>query len=1584
MDIKKAEILAKKSKLSPAKRELLEKRLRGEVKSDSQLKTIPRRAEKSHAPLSFAQQRLWFLHQFDSGNAYNELSAVHLKGSLNVEALEKSLNEIVRRHEALRTTFEMVDGQAVQIIHPSLDFKLSVRELGTTGETPILRGLNSQIEDFVVEEVKRPFDLSKAPLLRGTLLKLGEKEYVLVFVMHHIICDGWSMRSFIREVAALYEAFSHSKPSPLPELPIQYADFAVWQRQWSKEHLQNHLSYWKEQLAGATKVLELTTDKPRPAVQTFQGATTHFQLSPSLTAKLKSLSQQSGCTLFMTLLAAFQTLLYRYTEQEDISIGTPIANRNCSEIQALIGVFVNTLVMRTDLSGNPTFRELLSRVRQVALGAYAHEELPFEQLVEELQPERNLSHQPLFQVMFVLQENLTPELMLSGLTLKRLETDSKTAKFDLTLYLVDSEPAITGAFEYSTDLFEVATIDRAIAHFTTLLEGIVTNPDRHLSELPILTQTEQQTLLVDWNTTSNYPVDVCLHQLFEAQVEQTPQNIAVVFGEQQLTYRELNAKANCLAHYLQSQGVKSETKVGICLERSLEMVIGILGILKAGATYVPLDPAYPKERLAFILEDAQIEILLTQQELTATLPERSAKLICIDTDWESISRESTSNPNHSILTPENLCYVIYTSGSTGQPKGVLITHGNVVRLFKATQSWFDFNQSDVWTLFHSYAFDFSVWELWGALIYGGKLIVVPYWVSRSPETFYELLCQQQVTVLNQTPSAFRQIMQVDESSENAKDLNLRLVIFGGEALDIQSLKPWFDRHSDNFPQLVNMYGITETTVHATYRPLTIADLNSSSSVIGRPIPDLQIYLLDKHQQPVPIGVPGEMYVGGAGLAREYLNRPELTTEKFISNPFIKSKDRSQLDRLYKTGDLARYLPDGNIEFLGRIDRQVKIRGFRIELGEIEALLNQHPAVRETVVLAREDRPGEKYLVAYIFPHQQQTPSICELRNYLKQQLPDYMVPSAFVILEALPLTVNGKVDTVVLPIPDKVRPELERTFVAPRTPEEKIFTEIWQQVLRLEKVGIHDNFFEIGGDSILSIQAIAKAKQFGLQLTPKQMFEYQTIAELAPVAGRTATIQAEQEAIVGQVPLSAVQHWFFEQNLQQPHHWNLAIMVRNAIAIAPDLLEKALQQLLVQHDALRLRFVKEESGWQQYAASDDSQTISLVRQDLSALSPQEQESAIQATIEELQPSLNLSDGPLMRVAYFDLGVSKPSRLLFVIHHLIVDGLSWQILLEDLQTAYQQLSLGKAIQLPRKTTSLKQWSQQLIEYAQSPALQQELADWHSMLEKPVSRLPVDYPGAENTVGSARTVSVGLSGEETQALLQEVPQVLRMQMNEVLVAALVQAFAQWTGENCLLIDLEGDGREDIFTDIDLSRTLGWFTTIFPMRLELANGSKGDVLRSIKEQMRRIPHQGIGYGILRYLSENREISAQLQALSQAEVIFNYLGQLDRLFSEELMFKLTDWNLEPRRSFQGINKHLLEGNAFVTGGQLWLNWAYSENLYQRGTIERLAQSCLEMLREIIAYCQSSEAGSYTPSDFPDVELSLEQLEKALAEIDI
>jgi amino acid adenylation domain-containing protein/non-ribosomal peptide synthase protein (TIGR01720 family) len=1545
----------------------------------SSLPTVPLMhvERSSKLPLSYAQARLWFLEQLEPGSsAYNIPAAVRLSGTLHVAALEHSLKEIIRRHEILRTTFAMVDGEPIQVIAPTSTLTLPVVDLSNLSP----QQQPAQVQQLAHAEAMQPFDLNRSPLLRVTLLQLDQTEHVLLLVMHHIVSDGWSVGVLIRELVALYSAFSTGQPSPLPELTIQYADFAHWQRQWLQgEVLQAQLSYWQRQLAGAPPVLELPTDRPRPAIASYRGASQSVVIPKPLSQKLQALSQRCGVTLFMTLLAAFQTLLYRYTGQQDICVGSPIANRNRSETEQLIGFFVNTLVLRTQLEGNLSFQKLLARVREVTLGAYAHQDLPFEQLVEALQPERSLSHQPLFQVMFALQNAPMPELELPGLTLNSLEIDIATAKFDLTLSLSESEQGLVGSLEYNTDLFEADTITRMLLHFQILLEGIVADPQQRLLDLPMLTATERQQLLVEWNHTQvDYPKDVCIHQLFEAQVEQTPDTVAVVFGDEQLTYRQLNERANQVAHYLRSLSVKADTLVGICVDRSLLMAIGLLGILKAGGAYVPLDPAYPSERLAFMLNDSQASVLVTTQQMLTALPDRSTQVVQLDGDWAAIAQMNTMNPN-SQVTAKHLAYVIYTSGSTGQPKGVLIAHQGLVNHCVAVTKQYGLQSSDRILQFSSISFDIAVEELFPAWSIGATVVLRSEDMVGSSTNLLKVIAQQQLTVLNLPTAYWHQWVHSLCLFNQPLPEMLRLVVVGGEKASPTTFAAWSQLVGAQHIRWLNGYGPTETTVTATLYEPQKQPVNQELTVelpIGRPIANTQIYLLDRHLQPVPVGVPGELYIGGAGLARGYLNHPHLSAEKFIPHPFSDTPGA----RLYKTGDLARYLPDGNIEYLDRSDDQVKLRGFRIELGEIEAVLSQHPSVQQSLVMLREDVPGNKRLVAYVVVKATPAPTIPQLQQFLKQKLPEYMVPTAIMLLETLPLTPNGKVDRRALPAPDMARQEGQ---IAPRTPVEELLAQIWAQVLGVEVVGIHDNFFELGGDSILSIQIVARANQAGVSLSAKQLFQHQTIASLATVVGSSQVLPAQQGLVTGEVILTPIQRWFFEQKLPQAHHWNQSMLLEVQQRLDLALLQQAVQQLLVHHDALRLRFVQSASGWRQVNDLPD-QVVPCTQVNLSALSQTEQTTKIEAKAAEVQASLNLESGPLMRVVLFDLGAYQKQRLLWVIHHLVVDGVSWRILLEDLQTAYQQLSQGQAIVLPPKTTSFQDWASALSDYAQSTALAPELDYWLDS-KSVVVPLPVDYAAYldANTVASTSNVSFSLSSIQTQTLLQEVPKAYHTQMNDVLLTALVQTFAQWTGTSSLLVDLEGHGREEILEAVDVSRTVGWFTTVFPVRLELKQAANpGSALKAIKEQLRRIPNHGIGYGLLRYLRKDAQLAEQLQSLPQAEVSFNYLGQFDSVLSPDAMFAPAKESSGSEHSHLASRSHLLEVNAFLLGGQLQVDWIYSSNLHQRATIESLAENFMTAIASLIAHCQSPEAGGYTPSDFPAARLSQKDIDKFITKI--
>ncbi|HVO61623.1 MAG TPA: amino acid adenylation domain-containing protein [Terriglobales bacterium] len=1051
-------------------------------------RAIPRRAGSEPCALSFSQQRWWFLNQWAPGTADHLSLILRLKGTLKRKALELSLKRLIERHEILRTTYRLVDDSPVQVVSPTIEVPLS---FASFSELPQPQR-DSEAQKFLDQQLRHPFDLSNEPPLRATLLQYAPEDHALLLVMHHIASDGWSRGILLRELEAAYQAYAAGQEPAFADVHVQYSDFSVWQRgQFANGELEEQLSYWKERLAAAPALLQLPTDHPRPTIPSLQEGVHTRVLPQNVVSYIQALGQAEGTTLFMTLLAGFQALLYRYSGQEDIVVGAPVAGRDHPDLDGVIGCFINMVPFRSQVDGNSTFRKFLAQVRQTALEAEERQDVPFEKLVEELEGARDMGRAPIFQAVLAL-ENLLRAPQLPGLDVQLHEVETRSAFHDLSLFAAQQSDGLRLRFEYRTDLFTSGAIERMADHFTNMLAAIVADPDRTINSLPMLTQEERQQLLQSWNEQREYPVQRCVHQLFEEQAARVPGNTALVFESQRMTYAELNARSNQLACYLRRVGVGPDVLVGLLMQRSLDLVISILAILKAGGAYLPLDPSYPKERLAFMIEDARPPVVITQYDLKENLPNINGQVLALDAEWPEIERESAAKLVCA-ARPENLAYVIYTSGSTGRPKGCQITHANVVRLFVATQDWFQFDEHDVWTMFHSCAFDFSVWELWGALIYGGKLVIVPSLVSRSPEDFYQLLEEEKVTVLNQTPSSFRQLIRVEENTVGASRLQLRYVIFGGEALDVQSLKPWFARHGDKKPRLINMYGITETTVHVTYRPLSLQD-TLAGSVIGRPIPDLQLYLLDRNREPVPIGVAGEIYVGGAGVARGYLNRPELNHERFIPDVFHPGDNR----RLYKSGDQARRLANGDIEYLGRIDQQVKIRGFRIELGEIESVLATHAAVREAVVQLDNGADGDCRLIAYLVPQNGQVPQQRELHAFLKERLPEYMIPAAFMTIDRMPLTSNGKIDRQALPRAEFAVAERVGAFAEPRTPLEREVAASWKEVLGVERVGIHENFFEIGGHSLLATRVIISLRaKLGLNFSLRLLFENPTIAGMA-------------------------------------------------------------------------------------------------------------------------------------------------------------------------------------------------------------------------------------------------------------------------------------------------------------------------------------------------------------------------------------------------------------------------------------------------------------------------------------------------------
>lgn len=1387
-------------------------------------------------PLSFAQQRLWFLDQLEPGSiAYAIPAVIQWLGVLDVQALEHSLRGIVQRHEILRTTFGLNDGQPVQQIGAAWPGELPLADL--SGLRP--QAAASELQRLKLQQVHQPFDLARGPLLRIILLRLHQQKHALSLVLNHIVADGWSMGLLVRELSAFYQAALQREAVSLPALPIQYADYALWQRRWLQgELLERQLSYWKQQLAGQ-QPLELPTDHPRPALRTYNGALQSQVLPAPLVAALVALSQSLDVTLFMLLLTAFKVLLLRYSGLRDLSVGTPIANRTQAEVEGLIGFFVNTLVLRTDLSGNTTFEQAVRTVSSVCLDAYAHQDIPFEKVVEEISPQRDMSRSPLFQVMFVLQNNdLESFEPVKGVYIEPQApvgmefAPAFTSKFDLTLTLIQSEQGLHSLLEYSTDLFETETIRRLLGHWQILLESIVHNPQAHLHDLHVLTPDEwEQVLAQGKRAPSELPVDACLHELVERQVDLTPDAIAVVFAEQQLTYRQLNTQAQRLANLLQARGSGPDQLVGVYLERSVDVIIALFAVLKAGGAYLPLDPQLPPARLLALCEDAHLSLVLTRAQLLESIPGLAAsqiQVLCLD---EDLSCDSQQLCLAQRPVPANLAYMIYTSGSTGKPKGVMLTHANAVRLFTTTSPYFHFQASDSWTFFHSAAFDFSVWEIWGCLLTGGRLVVVPYWLSRSPDEFYHHLVEQQVTILNQTPSAFRQLIAA-ESIEG--ELALRLVIFGGEALDPCSLRPWFARHGDQHPELVNMYGITETTVHVTYRPLACSDGEcQQGSVIGFALGDLQCYVLDAYRQAVPVGVPGELYVGGEGLARGYWQRADITAERFVPHPFSQTPGA----RLYRTGDLVRTRASGELEYLGRIDQQVKLRGFRIELGEIEATLVQHPAVREAVVLAREDPPGEKRLVAYLVPEAAQASMIAELRTYLQGQLPAYMLPASIVLLDALPLSVNGKVDRKALPVPQVVLEGEQDVDHTESTPLEELIAGCYALVLGYTAIGVDDNFFALGGHSLQATQVISRIRTlFQVEIPLRTLFETPTVAQLA-TAVRQALLHTQGLALPPlqagardqRLPLSFAQQrlWLLDQLEPDPVAYTMPITVRLLGCLHAAVLQRCLQEIITRHESLRTVFLQQDGRpWQAQRAF---LPFALPVIDLRSISAEQRERTIVLLArEEMRSPFDLSRGPLIRGKLLRIA-EQESVFMLTMHHIVTDAWSLGVMVRELAALYEAFVQGQPsplAPLPVQYADFALWQHSWLQGAVSETL---LDYWKKQLQGAAPLLlPTDRPASPVARSHGATYLFSLPAELVQALVA-----LGRQEQATLFMTLLAGFQtliyRYTGQVDSVVGTDIAGR----VQEAVEGLIGFFVNLLVLRTDLGgNPSFRELLARVRE--------------------------------------------------------------------------------------------------------------------------------------------------------
>ncbi|MEP7008816.1 MAG: non-ribosomal peptide synthase/polyketide synthase [Acidobacteriota bacterium] len=1543
-------------------------------------------------PLSFAQERLWFLDQLEPGSpTYNIPSALRVRGALDPLRLAAALRYLERRHESLRTTFPTRAGRAAQEIAApdSVDSPRGAL-LFARVDLAALSEARREVETLRLagKEAIRPFDLATGPLGRVVLVHLSPQpatEQALLLTVHHVISDGWSMGVFVRELAEVHSALVEGREpdaNVLPPLPIQYADFAAWQRGWlTGDVLARQIDHWRRHLLGAPELLALPTDRPRPAIQSYRGASVARPSAPGTVERLHALSRAEGATLFMTLLAGWSTLLYRYTGQTDIPVGTPIANRNRAEVEGLIGFFVNTLVLRTRVAPRQSFRALLGTVRESTLEGYAHQDLPFEKLVEAIAPERNLSYSPLFQSMLVLQNNPDRPLELPGLEISGLAMSGEVSKYDLTLNAIELGPRLACRVVYSTALFEAATVERILGHLHALLHALLDQPDRPVGTLDLFSGEERRTLLIEWNEPAVvHPSEGYLPQMFEERVDAGPARIAVEFdsrteseraaggaGFSMLTYAELDARANRLARHLRRAGVGPETRVGVCLERSLDLPVALLAVLKAGAAYLPLDPSLPEDRLRHLVADASAPVVVTVGRFVERLGtdrtdrfDRFGGPHLVLLDDAATAAAIAEEPAERLLPAalgEHPAYVIYTSGSTGQPKGVVVTHGalgNRLRYALATDFATD---AEVFLQKTTISFDVSVLEIFAPLVSGGRTVLPEPEGHRDPAYLVRLIAERRITQASFPPSTLALLL---DSGALDECRDLRLLVTGGETVPadlpnrVHERLPWID--------VYNRYGPTEATISVTSW-LCRPDAAERSLPIGRPTAKAHVYLLDREGEPTPVGVPGELHLGGICLARGYLDRPAMTAAAFVPNPFSETPG----ERLYATGDLAKWRADGAIDFVGRIDGQIKIRGFRVELGEIEAALYRCPGVREAAVIDREDTPGQKRLVAYFVPEVADAEAPAEpsdlpraLRERLAAELPAYMVPAAFVAIEKLPLSPTGKVDRKALPAPPAEAATVSG-YAPPRTETETLLAAIWAEALGLSRVGIHDNYFALGGDSILSIQIVARANQAGCRIAPRQLFQHQTVAELAAVAGTIDAVEAEQGAVTGEAPLSPIQSWFLASDRPDRHWFNQSFLVSVERGVEPAAVEQAISTLVEHHDALRLRFEKKlTEGWRQELAPVGSASdLPFVHVDLSDLPVGERRAALEAKCAALQSSLDLENGPILRAALFDLGADEPRRLLLAIHHLAVDGVSWRILFEDLENALA----GR--DLPAKTTSWKAWTEKLA----ALDLEGEAADWQDRPEISF-RLPIE-PRGENLVSAAKSVAVSFDAEETRSLLQA-PAAYRAQIQDLLLTALQATLA---GDSPLPIELEGHGREeDLVPNVDLTRTVGWFTTLYPVTLEVpANAGPGERLKSIKERLHTLPSRGLSHGVLRWLGRS-ETRTALAAFSPPEVSFNYLGQADASArgagqassASPSTLAIARENPGPTLSPLATRAHELAVSAVISGGALRVELIYGAERLAKETVEAWAAAFRAEALALAEHCASPEAFGYTPSDFP------------------
>lgn len=1538
-------------------------------------------SERAQGPLSYAQQRLWFLWQLDPHSAtYNMPMVLRLSGDLEIKSLQASFNSLVDRHEILRTHFCMENDFPIQKVDQEADVFIDQVDLQLKD--------SASIDAVIKTEINLPFDLERGPLLRVKLLRVNPHECILLLTQHHIISDGESMALMIKELIHYYRSYTQKSISskltpPLKPLPIQYLDFSAWQRQvMDGGERDRQLAYWLEHLKGIQPLLELPLDRDRTPERSPLGETVDLELDLAFLDNVNRFAKNNTCSVFVVVLASITLLLRRYSGQTDICIGVPSANRNRLEIEGLIGFFVNTLVLRTQVDDAQDTLSLLKQVKDNVRQAQRHQDLPFEELVNVLAPERSVSHSPIFQAVCnhqtATEGSAESNIELPGLTLEFMDGDTSTTHFDLSISTLEHKQGITASFSYTTDIFDKKTIERLADYWVALLQAMTQSPHAPLSELEMLGAQSYQELVHKWNP--NRPdksADLSLQQAIEFQVATDGDAVALIFEHQPISYAALNSAANRLANKLIERDVGPDVLVGVLANRSVDMIIAVLAIIKAGGAYVPLDPSYPSERLAYMVEDSALKLLLTHDSLNDRLVlTKGINKIYLDEDCSSYSDENPPCQVHA----KNIAYMVFTSGTTGRPKGVSIDYGALSRHVEVYSNRLGLNSNDHVLQYATYNFDTFGEQLFPTLCCGASVVLrgEALWDN---DTFYRNLIQYGISVANLTPTMWYQLFK-DCAAKGIRDYGrLRIMIVGGEAMPLGGLNLWQGLGLSHVA-LWNFYGPTEVTAASSSfccnRYFNSNEPFPTRMPIGEVLDGRYIYLVDASFTPVPLGVKGELLIGGELLARGYHCRSALTAERFVADPF----DPIGGSRLYRTGDLARFRDDGVLEYLGRIDDQVKIRGFRVELGEIESQLHAADEIHEAAVLVQKNGDSQ-YLLAHLVPKDQAICAASEseqgafkavIKSRLEASLPAHMVPLYFVLLARMPLTPNGKLDRKALPSIDINK--FKKAYKNPETPLEKQLAKIWQDVLGLELVGLDDNFFELGGDSIISLQIVSRARQVNIQFTPKDVFQYQTLSALAQVASIAEDhVVAEQGVINGTVLPNPIQSWFLNADIPQRHHWNQSLLLRFHQTIDVEILRQSIEKLLLHHDALRLHFTEQEEGtWEaSFLAIENLAREVLWQHDVN------DEIALSAIANTAQRSLDLKTGPLIRIVLFTLPTGD-QRLLLAIHHLIIDGVSWRILLEDLQVVYQQLEGHKPAILPLKTSSLKDWSEQLQRYAMSAELKHEQAYWQHVVSGGGEELPRDNPTGSEQSKYAKSVSSKLDKKLTAQLIKQSPSAYRTQINDLLLTALARVICHWTNKLSMLVALEGHGREELFadtlTDTDLTRTVGWFTSLFPVCLTPSDAI-GSSIKNIKEQLRAIPNKGLGYGVLRYLSDGLT-RTQMAALPEARITFNYLGQFDNSFDENkgALFSPAEEDGGASQSDESPMGNWLEINGQVYAGELTLNWGFSGDIYQSDTVQALADAYTKELTELISHCVDDNNQGLTPSDFPFTPLTQAQID--------